>query len=108
MRSTKRTKILLYSGGIGDQLEVDSNSQTKVSRSTIESYTSTSKLYICTEEDAETKEEAEQNGEEEEDEQPRVEKVLDDDSDDDEKAEEGLQIFDQCSDKEEEDPLFHQ
>ncbi len=40
--------MLVYSGCLGDQMEVDSNPETKISQCTISSNTKHAKLYLCT------------------------------------------------------------
>lgn len=47
MKGLQITQMLIYAGGIGDQVENDSNPEKKTSQCTIESNTTSTKLYFC-------------------------------------------------------------
>lgn len=47
MKSLQVTQLLLYAGGIGDQIENDSNPEKRTSQCTIESNAAETKLYYC-------------------------------------------------------------
>ena len=47
MRGLKITQMIIYAGGVGDQVENDSNPEKKTSQCTIESNSASTKLYFC-------------------------------------------------------------